>query len=170
MFWNVSEDVISEITADKCNKNGSLPGNTKANADEFYRQKMRCPDLPSQLANLDTGSTERTKSNHQLAKDRMQLRWHSQSAVMLERFDTHTRLPVLRGNSSGQDVKMLEWSMREHPAVTRLKPQLQTNPPSELPSDTNINVGYASKQAWTRKKDDRKQGIVVLRRSVGPLL
>lgn len=72
----MNEDVISEITADKCNKNGSLPGNTKANADEFYqRQRMRrCPDSPSQLANLDTGSTERTKSNHQLAKDRMQLR------------------------------------------------------------------------------------------------
>lgn len=59
--------------------------------------------------------------------------------------------------------------MREHPAVTRLKAQLQTNPPSKLPSGTNIKGGHASKQARTRKKDDQKQGIVVLRRSVGPL-
>lgn len=76
LFCNVSEDAISEITAGKLNKNGSLPGNTKANADEFYQRQrmMGWPDLPAQLANLDTGSTERTKSNHQLAKDRMKLR------------------------------------------------------------------------------------------------
>lgn len=72
----MSDNAILEITADLFNKNGSLPGNTKANADQFYQsQRMRgCPDLSAQLANLDTGSTERTKFNHQLAKDRMQLR------------------------------------------------------------------------------------------------
>lgn len=43
--------------------------------------------------------------------------------------------------------------MREHPAVTRVKMQLQTNPPTELPSGTNIKVGYASKLAWKRQKE-----------------
>lgn len=77
MFWNMSEKA-TVVTAAKLKEshtvpgNGRLPGNTKATADEFNHQSMRgCPDLSAQLANLDTDSTERMKSNHQLDKDRM---------------------------------------------------------------------------------------------------
>lgn len=41
----------------------------------------------------------------------------------------------------------------EHPAVSRLKPQLQTKPPAELPTGTNIKVGEAAKSAWRKKKE-----------------
>lgn len=39
MLWNVKKDAISEIIADTFHKKGSLPGNTKVNADEFYQHQ-----------------------------------------------------------------------------------------------------------------------------------
>lgn len=62
---------------------GSLPGNANTDEDKM-NQCQRAGSggwgkshSPAQLSNLDLCSVETTKPNHQLAKDRTLLRWHS---------------------------------------------------------------------------------------------